>query len=94
MFSSWLPPERQPFPCHARMPAMLVIDHDQPLQYWEYPCQALGCANLFRFTKDDGWLSWEPIDGFTVPDSTLPWSHSIDAFAVLHRRLRDRRPAA
>lgn len=73
---------------------MLLLDHDQPLEFWEYPCQAVGCEQLFRFTKEDGQLSWEPIDGFTTPDSPDPWSQPVDALAVINRRIRERRPAA
>ena len=94
LFSQWLPPERQSFPCHPRMPAMLLVDHDQPLQFWEYHCAARGCDWLYRFTKRDDWLSWEPIDGFTVPASKRPYGEPIDPAAVLKRLIRERRPAA
>jgi len=76
------------------MPAMLIVDPDAPLEFWEYPCQAVGCDYVYRFTKQNGWLSWEPIESLTVPDSRLPWSHPVDAFAILERRLRERRRAA
>ena len=94
MFSLWLPPERQPFPCHPRMPAMLLMDPDQPLQFWEDRCAAHGCDRLYRFTKREGWLSWEPIDGFTVPASHRAHGEAIDTKAVMERLIRERRPAA
>ncbi len=73
---------------------MLRVDHDQPLQFWEYHCAARGCDWLYRFTKRDDWLSWEPIDGFTVPASKQPYGEPIDPAAVLERLIRERRPAA
>lgn len=75
-----LAPEAQPFPCHPRMPAMLIVDTDISLQYWNYPCQARGCDYVYRFTKQDGWLSWEPIDDYTDPGLSArganPWTAS------------------
>ena len=47
-----------------------------------------------RFAKRDDWLSWEPIDGFTVPASKRPSGEPIDPAAVLERLIRERRPAA
>jgi hypothetical protein len=76
------------------MPAMLLLDFRVSLQYWEHPCPATGCDFLYRFTKRDGFLSWEPIDGYTVPDSGQQWSEPVDTIAVIERLIREGRPAA
>ena len=94
LFSMWLPPERQPFPCHTRMPAMLLMDFEQPLQFWEWPCPAAECDRLYRFTKRDGWLSWEPISSMTGSASTAQHSNPVNTAAVTERLIREGRPAA
>ena len=48
---------------------MLFVDHDRSVQRWEVACTALDCDRLYRFTKRDGWLSWEPIESLAPATS-------------------------
>jgi len=73
---------------------MLLIDFEQSLEFWEWPCPADGCTSLYRFTKRDGWLSWEPIVSMTDSAPNGHYSKPVDTVAVTERLIREGRPAA
>jgi hypothetical protein len=35
------------------------------VQSWEFACTGHECDRLYRFTKYDDWLAWEPIESPT-----------------------------
>lgn len=77
------------------MPAMLFVDHDRSVQSWEYACTGRDCGRLYRFTKHDGWLRWEPIESLTTVSGPLVGrSSEPDTDPVTKRLTAEAQPAA
>lgn len=75
------------FPCHPRMLAGLILDVALGYQVWEQACPA--CGRLWRFTRSERLVRWEPIRHLLDP--TGEQTVGIDAWEALVERYRSAR---